>query len=430
MAARDFEGRTDRDIFGTTVLLRRAGSDFVFTSATGIVDWSTRDVTDFDYTPLPILTRDNSENATQFTQEVRLASANTSAGLRWQTGLFLFTQQYEQDAINNISPGLFGPIGVSQHSPQSALDDFGLGIFGQATLPLGARVELTGGARFDYEDKSAALETFYVPALLPGTSLDVDESFSNVTPQVSLAYRPMPDQTIYATVGRGYKAGGFNPASPAGSESYGEEFTWNIEGGFKSLWGNGRVSTNAAVFSIDWDDLQLNIPNPAVAAQFYIANVGAARSRGVEFELAARAAEGVDVFAAVGYTNAEFSEGNSSSGINEGNRIPNTPDYTASAGLQYSRTVGALALQARGDVVFYGDFFYNEQNSLGQDAYSLVNFRLGVTARYFLGELLIRNALDTEYIPVAFPYPTFAPSGFMGEMGAPRTVTVRAGVRF
>ena len=44
-----------------------------------------------------------------------------------------------------------------------------------------------------------------------------------------------------------------------------------------------------------------------------------------------------------------------------------------------------------------------------------------MTGRFLLGELLIRNAFDTRYIPLAFPYPSFAPSGFMGEMGAPRT---------
>jgi hypothetical protein len=113
-----------------------------------------------------------------------------------------------------------------------------------------------------------------------------------------------------------------------------------------------------------------------------------------------------------------------------GNTIPNTPDYTLSAGIQYSRAVGPARLQARADAVFYGDFFYDDQNSLGEDAYSLVNIRLAATHRFFLGELLIRNAFDTTYIPVAFPYPGFARSGFVGGMGAPRTISVRAGVRF
>jgi hypothetical protein len=85
---------------------------------------------------------------------------------------------------------------------------------------------------------------------------------------------------------------------------------------------------------------------------------------------------------------------------------------------------------ARADAVLYGSFQYNDQNSLGQEAYSLVNLRLGVTGRFLTGELLIRNAFDTRYIPFAFPYPNFAPSGFMGEMGAPRTFSVSAGIRF
>ncbi len=42
----------------------------------------------------------------------------------------------------------------------------------------------------------------------------------------------------------------------------------------------------------------------------------------------------------------------------------------------------------------------------------------------------MRNAFDARYVPVAFPYPGLAPSGFIGESGAPRTFGVRAGVTF
>jgi outer membrane receptor protein involved in Fe transport len=42
----------------------------------------------------------------------------------------------------------------------------------------------------------------------------------------------------------------------------------------------------------------------------------------------------------------------------------------------------------------------------------------------------VRNAFDTRYVPVAFAYPGLAPSGFVGEMGAPRTFGIRAGVNF
>jgi len=139
----------------------------------------------------------------------------------------------------------------------------------------------------------------------------------------------------------------------------------------------------------------------------------------------------VDLFTTAGLTHARFGEGSISNGVNvEGNKIPNTPEYTVSAGLQYSHAAGPATLLGRADAVFYGAFQYNDQNSLGQDAYSLVNLRVAATTRLVFLEFLVRNAFDTKYIPLAFPYPSFAPSGFVGEMGAPRTITFTAGVRF
>jgi iron complex outermembrane receptor protein len=385
-----------------------------------------------------LITRDNTEKDFQFTQEIRVASADTasvrlgdSARLRWQAGVFLFKQSYEQDAINNYAPFLVAPVAISQHTPLSQLDDAGVGVFGQATVTLHERLDLTAGARLDHEGKSAVLQNFYDPPIAPGTSVDGDKSFTNVSPQAALAYRLRPDRTLYATVGRGYKAGGFNSASPPGSEAYGEERTWHVEGGAKALWANGRLSTNAAVFYIDWHDLQLNVSNPAVPAQFYISNVGGAVSKGVELEIGARAAPGLDVFTAVGYTHARFSAGSVSGVVNvEGNELPNTPGYTTSMGLQYSRLVGTTTVRGGADVVFYGGFQYNDANTIGQEAYSLVNLRIGASGRWLSGEIFVRNVFDTRYIPFAFAYPSFAPSGFMGEMGAPRTAGLSVGVRF
>ncbi len=167
-AARDFEGRADRDVVGTTILARRLSGPIAFSSTTGFVNWKTQDVTDLDYTPQPILTRDNTEKDAQFTQEVRFASADAapirvsrSTQLRWQAGVFLFKQGYDQDAVNTYAPFVVAPIAVSQHTPRSALDDTGVGLFGQATFTLADRLDLIAGGRFDYEDKSAHLENFF-----------------------------------------------------------------------------------------------------------------------------------------------------------------------------------------------------------------------------------------------------------------------------
>jgi iron complex outermembrane receptor protein len=441
--ARDFEGHTDRDILATTVLARRAGSRLNLTSTTGIVRWQTQDATDLDYTPAPLVRRENTEESAQFTQELRIASSanapirlSDGVPLKWQAGVFAFVQSYEQDAVNAYSPFVLSPqlpLAVSQHSPHATLDDAGVGVFGQATVTLAERVDVTGGARVDHENKNASLRTFYTPTIAPERLVTPEESFSNVSPQMSVAVRLDPDRLAYVAMARGFKAGGFNAASPVGREAYGEEQTWNLEGGVKTTWAGGRVTANAAVFRIDWDDLQLNLPDPAVPAQFFIANVGGADSKGVEVELRARALPGVDLFSAVGYTRARFKEGSLSSGVNvAGNRVPNTPNYTAMFGSQLSRALGPDAtLYGGADVTFFGAFAYDDLNMAEQEAYSLANLRVGVRARRLVIEAWMKNSFGTEYVPVAFAFdPRIAPSGFLGESGSPRTFGINAGVTF
>jgi hypothetical protein len=83
------------------------------------------------------------------------------------------------------------------------------------------------------------------------------------------------------------RRGGWNPASPAGSEAFDEEHAWHVEGGVKGMFA-GRPSGGLQPRSSrsTGTHLQLNVPNPFVPGQFYIANVGEATSRGVELESA------------------------------------------------------------------------------------------------------------------------------------------------
>src|SRR5262249_38281662 len=105
--SRDFEGHTDRDLNSVTFIARHTTSRMTFTSTTGFVHWKTDDLTDLDYTAFPLLTRANAEKDSQFTEEARVASAPAgalkllnSASLKWQAGVFFFTQNYDQDAVN------------------------------------------------------------------------------------------------------------------------------------------------------------------------------------------------------------------------------------------------------------------------------------------------------------------------------------------
>ena len=440
--SRDFEGFTHRDLIAPTLLVNYLGERVDLSLISGGVWWKTVDETDLDYTPLALATRHNEEKDVQFTQEIQLASAkdapikiSDSATLKWQAGIFFFTQNYDQDAYNDIlNPAALGlPVPFPFRSQsQAALDDTGVGIYGQATLTLWDKLDLTAGVRGDYENKDATLTSFTTPALGPVSVQKLSDDFSDCTPQFAAMYHFTPDFAAYGTVSGGFKAGGFNASSPAGTERYGQEESWNYEAGFKTSWCDHRLTANLAAFYMLWDNLQLNVPNPFVPGQFYIANVGAADTKGVEFELNARPVEGWDVFGSVGWNAAKFLSDSVSGGASvAGKRVPFTPDYTASAGMQYAFAVCKEAtLYARAEVVVSGRFFYDDRNTAAQSAYTVANFRAGVRGKHWFAEGWVKNAFDTQYVPIALAYPGLAPSGFIGENGAPVTYGVRAGVQF
>jgi iron complex outermembrane receptor protein len=439
--ARDFEGDTERDIFATTVLARREGRRITFSSTTGIVRWDARDRTDLDYTPLPLVRRDNAEEAAQFSQEVRIAAAaptrlSDRVSLGWQAGVFLFTQSYEQLAVNRLAPFALDPqipFPIEQTSPESVLDDVGVGVFGHGTATIGDAIDVSLGVRVDHESREASLQTYLTPALAPPTVVEAERGFTSASPQASVVYRWAPDRMVYGSVARGFKAGGFNPAAPAGSEVYDEEAAWHVEGGVKTFWANRRVSASAAVFFIDWNDLQLNQPDPFVPARFYIANVGAAASRGVELELQARVHEHARMFGSFGYTHARFSPGSLSNDLPvDGNRLPNTPEFTAMIGGELARPIGGNAsVFGRVEVTALGAFEYDDLNTARQDAFALADIRVGLRARRLVLEGWVRNVFDTRYVPIALQFdPRVAPSGFIGEPGRPRRFGVSLGVEF
>src|SRR5439155_19209750 len=109
---------------------------------------------------------------------------------------------------------------ITQHSPQSTLDDRGVGFYGRGTWTFAKNLDVIVGARADHEHKTADLKTFFTPPIAPAIALTPQKDFTDVSPQVAVAYRLQPRTSVYGTVSRGFKPGGFNAASPAGAEAY------------------------------------------------------------------------------------------------------------------------------------------------------------------------------------------------------------------
>jgi iron complex outermembrane recepter protein len=448
--SRDFEGYTHRTVGSSTLLLDYRGRAVDFVSITGGVWWKNHSVTDLDYQTATLMNggffavRDNVDQQHQFTQEFRLGSAKDKAvnlgsalNLKWQTGIFIFSQSYEQGALNNFS-SIYGFFPSQTRTSFTDLDDWGMGIYGQAEFIAWKKLHVTTGLRFDYENKDAKL----------GAARNLSDSFSGtfseVSPQFSVGYQYTPSQMTYVSVARGYKAGGFNPAptgipAPPGTDSYGAEHTWNYELGYKSKWLRDRLETTVALFYIDWKNLQLNQQIPLSGGQYFIGNAGAANSKGIEVETRFFPFSWWELFGMVGTTHARFLGNSTAFNANlgddqrvGGNALPYAPTFNANMGTQISWAPSRrMSLYLRTQVAVFGDFLYDASNVVGQSGYSLTSFRGGVRGKRWFAEGWIDNAFDTHYVPIAIPYAQLGvPSGYIGESGAPRTYGARAGIRF
>ena len=429
---RDFEGDTRRDVVAPTLLLTYRGDSVELTSISGGVWWQTRDLTSGGYTTNTLFglsygSEFETERQTQFSQEFRLASPkdqpvrfNNNLALAWQAGVFVFTEDYDLTKTYN------SPLLTAQNAV-AGLQTTGVGMYCQTTLTVWEKLDFITGLRFDCENAAGDL----TPAAPPTQSFS--KSFDEATPQFGLNYRVTPTALLYGTVTRGYKAGGINSTIvPAGnSQVFGSEHSWNYEVGTKTEWLDHRFQVNLALFYIDWQQLQL----AQYSSDYYIANAGAAMSKGVELEIRYRPVSNWGLFASAGADDARFLSGSTAmveagSQSVGGNHLPYVPEFTVNAGTQYKWDIckaGAIYVRAEADVT--GNFQYDAGNQFGQSSYSLANFRLGWRAKNWFAEGWIKNAFEAHYVPVAFYYGT-TPSLYVGESGAPMTCGVRAGVYF
>ena len=88
------------------------------------------------------VTQDNLDDLEQFTQEIRFAS-ETDDALSWQTGAFYYDSSFNVTSID----GYFGATTVFHENTTWA-------VFGQTTYEVNERLNVTGGIRYTYDEKS------------------------------------------------------------------------------------------------------------------------------------------------------------------------------------------------------------------------------------------------------------------------------------
>ncbi|MEI6970829.1 MAG: TonB-dependent receptor [bacterium] len=430
--SRDYEGTSYRDTMQPVFTALRSGERADIASITAFQWWQSRDRTDLDATEADLLRRENRENQRAWLEEVRLSSPADAPvkladhlSLRWLAGVFFFDATQTQRAFNDYRAGAVEKLGLPfqyrQHD-DATLGTSGGSVFCQTTLTIWDQLELGMGLRHDYEHSSADLTSYSDPSITSQAETTVERDFNRTSPRATVAYHITPAALVYVEAASGYKAGGVNAQSPLDKSGFDEETSRTYEAGLKTGWYRNRLVANTALFIIDWDNLQMDVPQASVPGSFYIDNVGRARSSGGELELTARATAGLNIFGSVGLLSSGFRRGSASGGSDVGgNDLPFAPRTCWNAGLEYSRPLsGSIRASFRLEAVGTGRYYYDASNSASQGDLALANARMGLSSGAWRIECWVDNLTDRDYVPVALPYP-LAQSGYIGEAGAPRT---------
>lgn len=270
----------------------------------------------------------NQFNNQDYAGEIRVASHDTQR-LRWATGLYYY--ENDQEVLTNIAynsdpipPGreIVCPGGYACNwlTPGGRSDGFGgltygsirqASAFGSLAYDATEALVLSAEVRYTYEEKDSNVIS---NAISPGDDPDgpngQEGDWDFVNPRFTANYKLTDDHLLYTSAAKGTKAGGFNARATLPQETtYGPENNWTYEIGSKNTLLDGRVRLNAAVFYVDWTDLQVSVnsqdpTNVGGVTQ----NFGSVTATGAEIEVAAQLFQGVLMNAGVAYTNPEFND--------------------------------------------------------------------------------------------------------------------------
>ncbi len=359
-----------------------------------------------------------------WSQEFRLTSTGRAA-FRWLLGAYYFNNHTSTDSVGNIVNFPFFPTLVLART-KSTIDN--LGLFVNASYDFSERLRLTGGLRYDVEDRSQFDRT---------NQRTQKSSYDAFLPTVSLTFKPDPATSVYATASRGYKSGGVNFVSNVNAGvplTYAPEFIWNYELGVKGSTANRRITYDVAGYYIDWTDQQIQSQINGIP---FVQNAGKTEIYGIDATVGFKPVDRLTLSAAVAYNHSEFKRFFDASavplvfGVNpdfSGNRTALTPRITVAVGAEYAQPISAdLRLVGRVDSRFSGKRFLDDTNVLEQKPYNITNASLSVENDMFSLTAFVQNAFDTKYYQYGALQVPFLPLTYAG---APRTFGLRLDAKF
>ncbi|WP_310468741.1 TonB-dependent receptor [Sphingomonas sp.] len=387
-----------------------------------------------------------STNSKKFTQEVRLSSE--SKRLDWLAGIYYTSEDglIDQDFIA-VRPGTLNPIddpGVPLLGLARVASEYKeIAGFADVTIHFSERFDLGLGGRYSSNKQEA--DQVSDGALAGGfnrfpTRKSTEDVFTySVAPRFELN----DNTSIYARVAKGFRPGGPNvlpPGAPAELGTYDSDSLISYEAGVKAQTPDGRFTVDAAVFHIDWTDIQLI----ATVSDFNINTNGSkAKVDGAEITATARPLRGLSLSLNAAYTDARLTEDlppiqGAISGF-DGDQLPFTPKFSAGLNGDYrwslsntlEASLGASLRHLSSQTASYdADFVAANGRQRRIDSYQVIDLRAGLDFGKYAIDAYVRNLgnsagrTSTEGTTVFGPFP-LNPNGAMNTgVIRPRTIGI------
>lgn len=399
--------------------------------------------TDSDSTDISAFLQTNRNGSNTVTQEVNLSSDGLV--LDWVVGAFYLNENAKKRLRFGFPSGQGSlPPGTYLLNNATVSDTEAYAVFGDATWHVTDRLNLIAGVRYSEETQDYTysgeigfqLGNTQIPFLQLCPARTDEAGFSSFTPRGGLQYELTGDQNLYATVSKGFKAGGVNLNSCG--NSYNPEKITAYEAGYRSQWADGTLTFNATGFYYDYTDLQLSQVTGLINL---VTNAGAAEVKGIELETAWNPTSNLSLTGNVSWLDAKYSSFVNVDTLNPGagpqdvagNRLSNSPEWSANLGAALStdpRPWGSLT--ARADLSYRSKAYFREFNLPvdTQDSYALLSAALiwEDPADTYSVRLYAKNLTEEDYVAQGGSSDAFGTLAIA--YGAPRQIGLELRARY
>lgn len=287
--------------------------------------------------------------------------------------------------------------------------------FGEVTWHVTNRLDVTGGVRYEYE--SAEGVGYGAFSVQQTTNSDA------VTPKLALGYKLTDEWRLYGLYSTGFKPGGLvrNISAQLPDISYDPQYTDNFELGTKFRSRDGRTELWAAAYYNVSEDYQLFVgPQPFQILQ----NAGEVEAKGINVTAKTALWEDTRVSAGLALNRAKFTEYRNPASPADftGNTVPYAPEVTINASIEHMLHLGygLGTLIPHFGVSYTSEIFFDESNTIGQGAYTLLDTGLTWQPRdHAQVNLFVDNITDKTYAVYGFNQPGF---GNLYQLGQGRLV--------